>query len=391
MKVTGSLQKRKGFYYAFIRVLTNNGEVKQISKSTGIRVVGKTKRENNSNLRKANKFLEDLIIEYEEKESLQSEEQLIVWIDEWLQRKKKEVKLNTWEAYEVYYRVHLKPFFEPLKLQIDEVTPRIVQRYINTEYNAGQSAKSIQKYLTVLNGTFETACDFGAIRSNPCDHVKLPRLEKHIGKAYTKNQVQNLLKAIDGLPCQPAVMLGIYLGLRRSEALGLRWADIDFEHNVVKIRNTVVRTKTLIESETTKSKASRRDLYLMQGLKNYLIGWKQRQEKMKQILGDAYQDTDGKITHVCTWPNGRQLHPDYLTRSFRQLLKKNGLPGITFHELRHTCGSLMINAGISMKEVQEYLGHENVSTTLDIYTHLSAETKIAAGKCIDQLLCEERS
>lgn len=84
------------------------------------------------------------------------------------------------------------------------------------------------------------------------------------------------MKAIDGLPCQPAVMLGIYLGLRRSEALGLRWADIDFEHNVVKIRNTVVRTKALIESETTKSKASRRDLYLMQGLKNYLIGWKQR-------------------------------------------------------------------------------------------------------------------
>ena len=192
-------------------------------------------------------------------------------------------------------------------------------------------------------------------------------------------------------PANQLSLLGIYLGLRRSEALGLRGADIDFEHNVVKIRNTVICTKTLIESETTKSKASRRNLYLMQGLKDCLIGWKQRQETMKQILGDAYQDTDGKITHVYTWPSGRQLHPDYLTRSFRQLLKKNGLPGITFHELRHTCGSLMINAGISMKEVQEYLGHENVSTTLDIYTHLSAETKITAGKCIDQLLREERS
>jgi integrase len=121
-------------------------------------------------------------------------------------------------------------------------------------------------------------------------------------------------------------------------------------------------------------------------LRAYLVKLKAEQERMQSVCGDSYEDTDGKVTHVCVWPNGKPLAPDHVTRHFRLLLKKNALPQITFHELRHTCGSLLLNAGANIKQVQEYLGHEDVSTTLSIYTHLTKDKKTESSNLLGGLL-----
>lgn len=389
MRVTGSLQKRKNIYHAMIRVKSDDGVEKQISKTTHIQVTGKTKRETDANFKKANKVLQRIILEYEQQVAIASDKMFIVWIEEWLARKKKDVRVITYEAYASYARSHIIPYFEPLKLKIDAVTARTIQRYIDKKSDDGLSTASLKKHMVIFNGVFETALDFGDIAINPCSRVKLPKAKRHEGHAYTSEQAKQLLVAIEGTPIQPPVMLALYLGLRRSEALGLRWQDVDFDADVVRIRNTVVRLYSMVEGEQTKSRASKRNLYLMPALKEYLSELKDAQEHMRSLCGTEYLDTGGVVTHVCTWPNGKLLSPDYISRAFQRLLDKHGLPRITFHELRHTCGSLLINAGMNIKEVQEYLGHEQVSTTLDIYTHLSADKKVEAGRCLNNLLDEK--
>lgn len=385
MKVTGSLQIRSGTYYMMVRVPDANGIQKQRLKSTRIKVVGKNQRESRQNKLAADKMLaawmEELSVD-----KLQASEKLFIFcIEDWLERKKRRVRLDTYEAYQCYYDNHIKPFFEPRKLKIGEVAPRLVQKYVDQKEKEGQSPNSINKHLVVLNGVFKEALALQEISFNPCSNVTISRIEEDFhGSAYEAADAKQLLTAVDGDAIEPAVYLGLYLGLRRSEVVGLRWCDIDFVNNVVHVRNTVVRFKTISELEKTKSRASKRDLYLPNGLKCYLLSLRKRTEANKEMFGSAYRGGG----HICQWPDGRSYTPDYVSRRFKRILELNGLPNIRFHDLRHTAGSLLISKGQSVKQVQEFLGHEKASTTLDIYTHLSFEGKKDTGEKLDELLSD---
>lgn len=175
----------------------------------------------------------------------------------------------------------------------------------------------------------------------------------------------------------------MFYGLRRSEAIGLRWRDIDFQAGTICICNTVVRNKTIIEAERTKSKASNRTLYIIPETREYLLTLKHNQEKNRMIMQGAYHNNNDR---VCVWDNGKPLKPDYISKAFPKLLIKYNLPHIRFHELRHTAGSLLLAKGLSAKQIQEYLGHEQVSTTLDIYGHLSIEGKKEASNAMGGML-----
>ena len=185
-----------------------------------------------------------------------------------------------------------------------------------------------------------------------------------------------------GTTIEPAVILGLFYGLRRSEVVGLRWRDIDFNNNTITICNTVTKLVTQTEQEQTKSKASRRTMYIIPETKQYLLELKKQQVKNKEMFGAEYHDGD----HVCVWADGRLLNPEYVTHAFNKLLVQKNLPKIRFHDLRHTAGSLLLEKGLSIKQIQEYLGHEQVSTTLDIYGHLSVEGKKEAASTINGIL-----
>ncbi|MDE7261861.1 MAG: site-specific integrase [Oscillospiraceae bacterium] len=201
---------------------------------------------------------------------------------------------------------------------------------------------------------------------NPADQVTFPRQNKQDrfhGTAYTAEQAVQLLEAFRGDVLEPAVILGL--------CYGLRWSDIDFEAGTLTVQNTVTRMKTLIEHEQTKSAASKRVLYLMPGTITYLRQLRQQQEENHWFLSEGYIISD----HIRFWPDGRPVSPDYVSQHFKKVLTRNGLDPIRFHDLRHTAGSLLMNNGASEKQVQEFLGHEKVSTTLDIYTHIDTEAK----------------
>ena len=382
MKVTGSLTDRRGIFQMVVRVYSEDGAATQRAKSTQIRVTGKNQKQTHSNRLAAEKMLAAWISELEESGGFGRKRQLIPALEDWLKKKARSVRTDTSEAYQIYFDNHLKPYFAPKKLAISDVTPRVIQNYVDQMEEKGLSPNSIEKHLVLLNGVFKEAVRLQEIRTNPCASVVLSRKKKFKGRAYDAQTARRLLSAIKGDQIETPVYLGLYLGLRRSEVAGLRWKDIDFEHNTVRIRNTVVRLRTLQEQEETKSDASNRTLYLPSGLKTYLECQKREISARMALFGTGFGDG----THVCQWPDGRQYAPDYITRRFKSVLKANGLPEIRFHDLRHTAGSLLINEGHSPKQVQEFLGHEKVSTTLDIYTHLSIEGKANTASCMDSLL-----
>lgn len=382
MNITGSLQNRNGTFNMMVRIPMEDGTYTQKAKTTKIKVAGKNQRETRHNKIEAEKMLAQWIDELSKNVGLANQKPLIAAMDEWLARKKRSLRRDTYEAYACNYNHHIKPYFEPKKLRLCDVTPRVIQRYVDAKETSGQSPSSVRKHLVILNGVFNDAVKLGELSVNPCAKITPSRCEKFVGTAYDAEEARQLLAAIEGDPVEPAVYLGLYLGLRRSEVAGLRWMDVDFENDQVHIRNTIVRFSTISEQEKTKSKASKRDLFLPSGLKDYLLKLEKKQKENHDFLGLTFSEE----SHVCQWQDGRPYQPDYISTRFRELLERRRLPKIRFHDLRHTAGSLLINQGQSVKQVQEFLGHEQVSTTLDIYTHLTRESKKDTAVAMDSLL-----
>lgn len=369
-----------------VRYKDKNGQDAQKSRSTKIRVEGSTPRQTRQYRRSAEKLLDEWIAQLESDPGFQlgdrSELYLTDCVDQWIERRKSSIRLDTYEAYRSYFDAHIQPYFGPKRLKLADVVPRDLQRFIDAENAAGSSANSIKKYLVPINGALKEAAQYREIPFNPCVNLTLPKAMRFKGKAYSKEQANELLRAVRRDPIEPAVYLGLFLGLRRSEVAGLRWADVDLEKGTVEIRNTVVRFCTLSEAERTKSEASRRTLTLPGQLKEYLIQRKQTMEVLKAALGTAFHDSG----HVCQWQNGEAYKPEYITRRFKRILEIYHLPEIRFHDLRHTAGSLLISGGQKINYVQKFLGHEKASTTLDIYTHTYKEEMHQTAEIIDSIL-----
>lgn len=378
--MTGSLQIRNGKYYVVSRIPDSTGKIKQKWIQTGLpETAGK---------RKAQQSLRRILEELETKKIVYSEDTLFLdWIWKWLDQKKNEVRLNSYEAYELYVTLHIEPYFKPLGLTLNSLTPQHLQDYYNLKLkgiggNKKLSPNSIAKHHVVIHGALQEAMKKNLIPYNQADRVTLPPKQEFTGKAYTVEQANKLMALLDTEPLKSTVVLGLFYGLRRSEVCGLRWQDIDFGSGTLIIRNTVVRTKTLIEHEKTKNRKSKRTMILIPETIQYLKRLRAQQAENKLLLGREYQSND----HVCVWPDGKPVSPDYVSHAFRDFLLKNDLPLIRFHELRHTAGSLLLDKGLSIKQIQEYLGHTKAATTLDIYGHLSIEGKKEAAQTLDGLL-----
>ena len=140
------------------------------------------------------------------------------------------------------------------KLTLEKVQPRMIYKYVQDKQAAGQTCCSIRKHLVILNGVFKEAVQLGEISQNPCANVTVTNRNEEVfeGNAYDPETAKALLNAVKGDPIEPAVYLGLFLGLRRSEVVGLRWKDIDFDKKLITIQNTVVRFSTISELDKQK-------------------------------------------------------------------------------------------------------------------------------------------
>ena len=258
----GSIQAKKGRYYAVLSYTSNDGKYKYKWISTGLPLRG--------NKKKAEAMLPDLIKEYsylELDDSKVTDPMFADYIREWLQHKKGQVQQSTWEGYESYINLHMIPYFEALGLTVRQVTPQHIRDYYNSRltcsyapHKTGLSARSIKKHAPVLNQVFEQAIIAGLIVTNPVAVVPLPKQEKEEpkGKFMTAEEANRMLEAFRGHELQPLVYITLYYGLRRSEVPGLKWDAVDFENNTIRIQHTVVKQSTIIAKDTTKSFSSRR-------------------------------------------------------------------------------------------------------------------------------------
>ena len=384
MTVTGSLQTKKTMYYAVINLYDVDGRRKQKWVSTGVSALGNNKRE-------ANKILRQIIEKYERggiigADSILFSEQ----IKKWHKHIKSEVDIITWQGYKSYIEVHILPYFEPKKFKLDAVTAKHIETYYNEKLKDGRadgkgglSPNTIKKHAVVLHGALKLALSDNLIPYNPADRARLPRAEnRSIGKFYTIEQGRQLLELVKGTPIESVVILTLHYGFRRSEVCGLKWSAVNLNADTISVEHTVVKFSGRIEKDKAKNKASRRTLPLLPNIREYLLELQKQQNQDKLCFGDCYRDTE----YICRWLDGRPLEPDYITRKFGRILLNSDLPVIRFHDLRHTTASMLLSLGYSIKDIGDWLGHSDYSTTANIYAHLDlSRKKDIANKLSDTL------
>lgn len=170
----------------------------------------------------------------------------------------------------------------------------------------------------------------------------------------------------------PLIYITVIFGLRREEVLGLKWDSVNFENETVTIKHTVVcYDKMVFQKDSTKNDSSLRSFPLLPEVKEILLSLKAQEQENKKLFGKSYNNND----YIFKWQDGTPFNPNYITRKWSKLLSQYNLRHIRFHDLRHSCASLLVSFGFTIKDIQEWLGHSDIQTTANIYAHLSAERK----------------
>lgn len=371
--MTGSLQVKNDKYYAVINFY-ENGKRKQKWICSNLTVKG--------NKMRAEKFLREQITLYESKSGIVNSDILFCdYVKIWLEQIKKTVDDVTYQGYEQIANVHVIPYFSSKKIRLQDIDKDNLQVYVDekalygrTDNKGGLSAKSLKLHRNVLNQTLKEALKSGLITANPCQLVKFPQVQRRERTFYSAEQVENLLNAIvDDKVFYLLVKITATYGLRRSEVLGLKWNSINFENNTFQISHTVVKFNQTVCKDKTKNASSFRSFPLVPEIKQLLIDEKKRQAQNRKEFGKEYIDTP----YIFVWDNGKPYASEYVSQHFKRVLAWNNLPHIRFHDLRHSCASILLSRGFTLKDVQEWLGHSDITLTANIYGHLDIKRKQA--------------
>ena len=294
-------------------------------------------------------------------------------------------------------------------LRIRKESAEAICQYLSLDFNSSFREAVIKPKLadlTILHyhrliGTIlQTAVQWQVIYDNPARRVKPPRVKRYEAKYLEDTDIPIILKALDEQPLRwrTIIMLLLSSGMRRGELCGLEWRDIDFENSVIHISRTsqYVVGMGVIEKET-KNISSERVLKLPSYMFDTLREYKSWQNKMRLALGDYWHKkitikyADG-TTNVCkndrvfTSDNGEPIFPDTITQWVNKFQTKYDLPKFTPHTLRHTNISLLIAAGVPLRNVSQRAGHSQLSTTSNIYAHAIKTVDEIAAEALDDAL-----
>ncbi|NLJ31751.1 MAG: site-specific integrase [Clostridiales bacterium] len=375
--VAGHLQEKKGLFYIVLSYSDRDGKRKTKWVPTGLPIKG-NKRKAETMLQEARKtFVADYVPV--------AEDMLFVdYLTEWLEIAKGSVALTTYASYSSMVKNTIIPYFKPKELTLIGLQPRDIQEFY-TQQLKRVKASSVIHYHVIIHRALKYAVRTDLIPTNPADKIDRPKMERFVGSFYDSDEMNSLFEAAAGTRLELPILLGAFYGLRRSEVIGLKWDAIDFANETITIRHTVTTCnldgkQVLVASDTTKTKSSMRTLPLVQVFKERLLDVKAKQEQNMKLCGRSYNKD--YLGYICVDEMGNLLKPGYLTTSFPLLLEKNGLRKIRFHDLRHSCASLLLANGVPMKQIQEWLGHSDFSTTANIYAHLDFNSKISSAQAM---------
>ena len=368
--MTGSLTVKGGKYYAVLNIY-ENGKRKPKWINSGLPEKG--------NKRKAEAFLREKIAEYERMEGIVQTDILFAdYIRHWLTHIARKVDEVTMQGYKTLADGHILPYFDQKKVPVRSLDHTMIQRYMDEKYQNGRldgkgglSPRSLRLHKNIISQALDLAVQSKLIPANPCQFVELPQNVRYESTFYNAKQLQDLFKAFQGDELLPLVKITALYGLRRSELLGLQWDSIDFERKTMTIRHTVSKVTEVVAKDKTKNASSRRSFPLTAEAEAIFLRAKELEQQNRAAFGREYQEN----SYIFKWPDGHPYSPDYISHHFAKVLKKQGLPHIRFHELRHSCASMLLDMGFTLKDVQEWLGHSDIKMTANIYAHLDTARK----------------
>ena len=288
------------------------------------------------------------------------------YLDRWLKGSVRgSVRQSTYDRDASLVNNHLRPALGEIKLK--KLSAVHVQGFYRDRIDAGLSPSTVHKMHAILHKALSQAVKWNMVSRNVTEAVSPPRPAPKEMSPLSPEEARRLLRATRGDRLEALYILGVTTGMRQGELLALRWQDVDVKNRTVSVRRTLTRSGGRVEIGEPKTKKSRRSIRLTSRAVEALEEHLKRQLQEIGILGDRYEDQG----LLFTTGTGSPINPSNLRqRSFAQLLKKAGLPHIRFHDLRHTCATLLLSKGTHPKFVQELLGHATVAITLDTYSHV---------------------
>lgn len=383
IKVNAAVQNRKGIWHARLSWTDYNHKHYQKEKSTEL----KAPRNKRAALQKAEEMARELEAQLNSGTAFYNGKSLLFlnemkkWLDVIMVNC---VRKNTLYGYQKVFEERIAPFPLYQNLLLRDITPRVIQEHYNYLNQKGYSASTIEKTHANISKFLNYCVDMEMIDRNPATRVPRPKKDKKsAGQAYSQDEIHTLLHLFESNKVMyPIVALTLYLGLRRSEVCGLQWKDIDFDNQQIHIQHTAVPLGGQTHySLQTKTKSSNRILPMNQQVKDLLLTQKRQQEKNKALLGNEYFDTG----YVCVWEDGHCVLPDYISRTFKETLRKAQKAGSTvpiyrFHDLRHTLATTLLHHNVDLKTIQDWMGHSSIEVTTNIYLHSGMDAKRQAAE-----------
>ena len=388
-----SVQSKKGRLYAVMQV-KKDGTTKPVWRALGL--------SEGANKTKVNKAFREVVAQYEQ-EFWEEQERggrppadipVYDYLVSYLKRVEPELQKNTIVSYRSMTNGKIRRYFQRRpQLTVGNLKPQDIQDFYQSLFADGVVANTVIHYHALLRRAFQQAFKEERIDANPFDRVGRPKKNKFHGENYTQEELLTLLHLARGDVIYPAILLAGAMGLRRSEALGVRWSRIDWEKRTVLLDTKIVEyrengKKKVEPVEEMKNKSSRRTLPLPDPVVVMLQVQKEHREVYRKMFQGSYSTQ--YLDYVCVNQLGELLRPSYVTDHFRELLEKYGLRHIRFHDLRHTFASLLINQDVPLINVSNFLGHSDLSTTANIYAHLDKASKQASAAVISDILQGEK-
>lgn len=381
MKTTGYLRVQNGTWRMVFQYPDSvTGKLRQQSKSTGLPERG--------NKRKAQEMLNQRLAELNKKPQLLSaagDTLFLDYMNHWLTNiMSHEVKENTLSQYRMVFNGYIAKYEPFVGVKMKDLTRTLMQSYFNTQLQAGLSPNTVRKHYANIHKCLQLAVQQEVINANPADYMQLGKKKKYDGaKPLELEEAKQVERLFKGDLIETPVKLALYFGLRRSEACGLMWQDVDLEHRVLYIRHTaIVDNGKVVYALGTKTESSSRPFAISESMYLYLSELKTKQEANRALFGADYHESD----LVCVQSDGTPVSPNTVTHHFQRKLKANEMRVIRFHDLRHTTVKILHNAGVDIKTISDFLGHSEVGTTANIYGGILREPDQATCDAMEAAL-----
>lgn len=387
MNITASLQTKNNIYQVVLNYKDINGKRKQKWVSTGL-----TEKGNNKRL--ANQKMQEILTNFKEDlncpNSKTDDKLFTTYLKEWLLSIKNTIEENTYDSYKVIVN-KICDYFEDRNILLNDLKPVEIQKFYTFLYSKELTGNTVLHYHNVIRKALQTALKLDLILSNPADRVERPKKEQFIGSFYSQSELNTLFTLIKDNPLKIVIYLASFYGLRRSEVLGLKWEAFNFEDKTITIKHKAIETRkdnkrVILLKDKTKNQSSYRTLPLVDDIIVLLQEHQKQIDKNKKLCRNSYNKK--YLDYICVDSMGKLFRPEYVTDHFTLIMNRNKdvLRKIRFHDLRHSCASLLLAKGIPMKEIQDWLGHSTYSTTANIYAHLEKDTKNKSANVLSNVL-----